>query len=133
MRKTLLLILVGWHGLNGLAMIAMPELWYQTVPGVTATGPFNGHFVADIAIAFLASAAGLAVAAARFRISAPAALVAPAVFLGGHAVLHLAEFFHGHMGMSEIARDTLLILIPGLLPAIVLWQDWQTAKQGETA
>ena len=46
---------------NGLAMLAAGPLWYETVPGVSETGPFNPHFVQDIGVAFLV--AGLALAA----------------------------------------------------------------------
>ena len=35
------------------------------VPGVTETGPYNSHFVTDIALAFAASSAGLALAGLR--------------------------------------------------------------------
>ncbi len=123
---TFLFFLAIWHGANGLFMLAAPEVWYQSVPGVTETGPYNGHFVADIAMAFLASAAGLVLAARINPVMVPAALIAPAVFLGGHAVLHFLEFFHGTFAMAEIARDTFTILLPGLLPAWFLWAGRST-------
>ncbi|MEZ5810657.1 MAG: hypothetical protein R3D45_04505 [Rhizobiaceae bacterium] len=131
MKRMILAILAAWHGFNGLFMLALPGRWYETVPGVEHTGPFNGHFVNDIGLAFLAAAAGLALAAFRPGRSR-AFLAAPAVFLGGHALLHLAEFLHGHSGAAEIARDTFLILVPGLLPAWLLWQDSRAARNGAT-
>lgn len=131
MQRTILVILAALHGFNGLAMLVLPAHWYETVPGVEHTGPFNGHFVNDIGIAFLAAAAGLALAALR-RDRLAALLAAPVIFLCGHAVLHLAGFFHGHSGVAEIVRDTFLILVPGLLPAVLLWQDLRTRSKGET-
>src|SRR5688572_21425144 len=35
---------------NGLFMLVAPEPWYNLVPGVTDTGPFNQHFIRDIGI-----------------------------------------------------------------------------------
>lgn len=122
MTKTILAVLAVWHGLNGFVMLLMPVRWYETVPGVTHTGPFNGHFIADIAIAFLASAIGLALSAFRSGSASAAFLAAPAVFLGGHAVLHAVEFFHGHLNAYEIARDTATIILPGLLPAWLIFR-----------
>ena len=42
---------------NGLLILAAPHHWYESVPGVAATGPFNHHFVIDIALAYVASGA----------------------------------------------------------------------------
>ncbi len=130
MTKTILLVLAAWHGLNGVVMLLMPVRWYETVPGVTHTGPFNGHFIADIAIAFLASAIGLALAALRPGHSTVAFIAAPAVFLGGHAVLHAVEFFHGHLNVYEIVRDTATIILPGLLPAWLIWRELKMQTSG---
>ena len=38
---------------NGLAMLAVPLTWYDAVPGVPATGPFNSHFIRDIGAIYL--------------------------------------------------------------------------------
>ena len=61
MRRQLAAILAIPTVLNGLAMLVAGPLWYETVPGVPDTGPFNPHFVQDIGVAFLV--AGLALAA----------------------------------------------------------------------
>lgn len=132
MTKIILLVLAAWHGLNGFVMLLMPVRWYETVPGVTHTGPFNGHFIADIAIAFLASAIGLALAAFRSGSASVAFLAAPAVFLGGHAVLHAVEFLHGHLNAYEIIRDMATIIVPGLLPAFLAFRILQFQTNGAT-
>lgn len=133
MTKIILLVLGIWHGLNGCVMLLMPLRWYETVPGVTHTGPFNGHFIADIAIAFLASAIGLVLAALRPGHAAAAYLAAPAIFLGGHAVLHAVEFFHGHLNAYEIIRDTATIILPGILPAFFAMRILQYQTHGATS
>ncbi|MBR1124168.1 hypothetical protein JQ628_21740 [Bradyrhizobium lablabi] len=79
---------------NGLVMIFAGSRWYQTVPGVTDTGPFNPHFVQDIGIAFLA--AGLALAARAWRPRYWPAAVAGAGFLAAHALLHIFIIIGGH-------------------------------------
>ena len=46
-------------GVNDLAMLFAGLWWYGVVPGVTASGPFNSHFVRDIGAAYLVTAGGL--------------------------------------------------------------------------
>ncbi len=41
---------------NGLFMLVAPSAWYQFVPGVTHTGPFNQHFIRDIGLIRCSSA-----------------------------------------------------------------------------
>ena len=50
MQRSLAAILAVPTLLNGLAMLVAGPFWYGTVPGVTATGPFNPHFVQDIGV-----------------------------------------------------------------------------------
>jgi hypothetical protein len=79
---------------NGLVMLFAGSHWYQSVPGVTDTGPFNPHFVQDIGIAFLVT--GLALAARAWRPRYWPAAVAGAGFLAAHALLHLLLIIGGH-------------------------------------
>src|SRR4026209_2266576 len=65
MRRLIAAILAIPTLFNGLPGLAAVPLWYETVPGVSETGPFNPHFVQDIGIAFLV--AGLALAARAWR------------------------------------------------------------------
>ena len=78
---------------NGVYMFLDPAGWYAAVPGVPDTGPLNLHFVRDIGIAYFTAGVGLAWSAlgGGWRASALAAL-----FLGGHALLHLGETAMGH-------------------------------------
>ena len=101
--------------LNGLAMIIVPELWYQYTPGADETGPFNVHFVRDIGIAFSVSSVGLWYAfAQRQTPNLPLAWLAIA-FLIGHSILHQVEMITMQMSVQEIARDFSLIVLPVLI------------------
>lgn len=78
-------------GLSGAYMLAAPESWYSSVPGVHLTGPFNRHFVTDIALAYVVSAAGLFVAGVRASRTIAAQSASWPV---AHAAYHLLLWFH---------------------------------------
>lgn len=118
--KPFLVLLALWHGANGIVMVLAGASWYRTVPGVADTGPFNPHFVQDIGLAFLAAAAALFAAGHDSRLR-KGALLPAAVFLGGHAFLHLGDFIFGGGTISGVTRDIVTILIPGFAPALVLF------------
>lgn len=125
--NALLIALALYQGLNGLVMLVAPGVWYHMAPGVTETGPANIHFIRDIGLAFVAAAGGLLVAARRPHDAL--ALAAPALFLGGHAGLHLAEMAGHGAAAAEAARDVALIVLPGLLPAAALWLRLSAGKE----
>ncbi|MBW8639330.1 hypothetical protein K1W69_19200 [Hoeflea sp. WL0058] len=121
--RFLLTPLALYHGANGALMLAAPELWYSIVPDVGHTGPLNAHFVRDIGLAFIAAAAGLVIAALNFKNSI--ALWPAAIFLAGHAGLHMAELgVHGAPPLAG-ARDLATIVVPGLLPLFLLTFPWK--------
>jgi peptidoglycan/LPS O-acetylase OafA/YrhL len=111
MRRLIAAILAIPTLANGLVMLAAGSRWYETVPGVTDTGPFNPHFVQDIGLAFLMS--GLALAARAWRPRYWPAAVAGAGFLAAHALLHLVLIAGGHS--HHIASDLLAIVVPSAL------------------
>jgi hypothetical protein len=111
MRRLIAAILAIPTLLNGLAMLVAGPHWYETVPGVTDTGPFNPHFVQDIGLAFLM--AGLALAARAWRPRYWPAAVAGAGFLAAHALLHLALIAGGHS--HHVAFDLLAIVVPAAI------------------
>ena len=121
-------LLVVILGANALAMLLAGPWWYGAVPGVTATGPFNPHFVKDIGAAYLVVALGLGWFAARPREGWGAA-VAGAAFLSLHALVHLADAFggghamaggmaHRGGGVADLIRDFPGVFLPALL---ALW------------
>ncbi len=57
MTRILLLLIGAFYFVNGLVMLAVPENWYQVTPGVSMTGPYNWHFIIDIALIYMISGA----------------------------------------------------------------------------
>jgi len=114
MRRLILGLVGGSNALNGLTMLTVGPRWYALVPGVTDTGPYNGHFIQDIGIAFLI--AGLALAATAWRPALWPAGLAGASFLAGHALLHLAGLVAGHA--HHAAFDLAVIVVPAALAVI---------------
>lgn len=104
---------------NGAAMLFVPSLWYQLIPGVTGTGPLNVHFVRDIGCAYLCAGAAFAWLSRDPR-AWPAALTGSA-FLLLHALVHVAEAVSGTFSLSHFLRD-----LPGvfLLPLAAAWLAW---------
>ncbi|MEQ8246641.1 MAG: hypothetical protein RID42_03080 [Alphaproteobacteria bacterium] len=116
MRILLALLAVYW-GFNGVFMLMAPAEWYAATPGADETGALNPHFVQDTGIGFLAAAAALALAVVPRRVSLSLVVVA-AVFLGGHAFLHLWDLLAHHASLSL----TLVIVATVVLPAALgMW------------
>ncbi|MDX8532112.1 hypothetical protein RFM41_06820 [Mesorhizobium sp. VK25A] len=115
--RVLLLVIGIYQAANGVVMLAVPEIWYSAVPGVSETGPANIHFIRDIGLAFLA--AGVALLMASRRPGDGRLITVATIFLGGHAVYHLVEMAHGTT-LTAAARDIMLIVAPGLLPLAAL-------------
>jgi hypothetical protein len=113
---------------NGLIMLAIPDVWYDLVPTVPATGPFNPHFVRDIGAAFLVSGATLTwfaiTPAAR-----PAAQVG-AAFLTLHALVHLWDAAAGREHLHNLMLDTPSVIVPALLAG---WIVWPRTAAGESS
>ena len=101
---------------NALWMLAGPLHWYHGLPaGVPDTGPFNPHFVRDIGCAFLATSVALLWSAftPHWR---PALVPIAALFLVGHALVHVWDTATGALGHTHWWLDA-----PGVyLPALVI-------------
>ena len=107
-------------GANGLVMLFAGLWWYNAVPGVTATGPYNPHFVRDIGAAYLVTAGGLGWFAIRPREAWPA-LIGATAFQTVHVAIHLFDAFRGAMPLADMTRDFAGVYLPALLTvAIVL-------------
>lgn len=101
-------------GGNGLAMLFAGLWWYGVVPGVTATGPYNPHFVRDIGAAYLVVGASLAAFAVRPRAAWPA-VAAAAGFLTLHAAIHVFDAACGTKPLADVARDFGGVYLPALI------------------
>lgn len=115
------------HILNGVWMLLAPMSWYMAVPGVIQTGPINHHFVADIALAFLASGTGLLIGARR---NLAAYAVAGAVWPSFHALLHVWGWFsHGFPDAPQtVASEAVGVVLVGAIGALLAFM--QARQQG---
>ncbi len=114
---------------NGLFMLAYPEAWYVSVPGVTTTGPFNQHFIRDIGLVFLLVGTAFLAGAAtvRYRVVLWSAAT---LWLAGHALFHFWEVAVGICEPSAIARDFPAVTLPVLVgAALTLWAARDARRQ----
>src|SRR5436190_21940065 len=102
---------------NGLAMLFAGLWWYGVVPGVTATGPYNPHFVRDIGAAYLVVGASLAAFAWRPREAWPA-LAAAAGFLTLHAAVHVFDAACGSAPLHDVLRDLAGVYAPAAVAVL---------------
>ncbi|MEQ1618351.1 MAG: hypothetical protein ABL883_08405 [Terricaulis sp.] len=115
MLKRILAGVLGAGGaLNGLFMLVDGARWYDSVPGLAHTGPYNPHFVADIGAAYLVSGAALIARAWRPRYW-PAAL-AGAGFMVAHALIHVVDLTMQRS--AEPLVDVAAVIVPS---ALALW------------
>ena len=103
-------------GINALAMLFGSFWWYNAVPGVTATGAYNPHFVRDIGAAYLVAAGGLGWFAWRPAQGWPA-LAAAAAFLVLHAAIHVFDATCSSDPLGNLIRDLPGVYLPALLAA----------------
>lgn len=99
---------------NGLFMLADPLRWYEWVGTVKATGPANDHFIRDIGLAYLISAALLGYAAANLPMRWAFAL-AGAGWLLLHGLLHIWEVAQGLCSPGIFWREAPGTLGPPLI------------------
>jgi len=99
---------------NGLAMLFAGLWWYGAVPGVTATGPYNPHFVRDIGAAYLVAGLSHAAFAWKPRQAWPA-LAAAAGFLLLHAAIHVFDAVCGTRPLQDLARDFAGVFVPAFI------------------
>jgi hypothetical protein len=114
LKRVLAAVLGAAGALNGAFMLIDGARWYDTVPGLAHTGPFNPHFVADIGAAYLV--AGAALIARVWRPRYWPAAVAGAAFMAAHALIHVADLTLQRSG--DPRADVFLVIIPA---ALALW------------
>ncbi len=101
---------------NGLFMTWDPFGWYQAVPTVRFTGPANAHFIRDIGLAYLWSAAMLGFAAVNPPMRWLAAL-AGGLWISLHGGFHIWELAKGICDSTRFWKDA-----PGTLgPPLLVW------------
>lgn len=112
-RRILAAMIGVTSALNGAFMLIDGARWYDSVPGLPHTGPYNPHFVADIGAAYLV--ASLALIARAWRPRYWPAGVAGAAFLVAHALIHVADLTMERSGDWRV--DVFLVIIPALVAA----------------
>ena len=120
--RTLAALLGGSLLAAAMWMLVAPSHWFHTFPGVVASGPFNGHLVRDLAVAFWL--VGIAFSWGAWRPEAAVSgVLAGSAFLIGHAGIHAAEAFTAHSGHGFRAVDVLTVYVPAGLSATcsLLW------------
>jgi hypothetical protein len=129
MRRLVAGLLGAFLGANALVQLLAPYWWYGVVPGVTATGPFNPHFVRDVGAAYLVVAGGLAAYAWRGRAAWPA-LAAAAGFLTLHAGVHVFDAVCGPRLWRDVIRDLPGVYLPALITlALAAFPDKSPASK----
>ena len=108
---------------NGAFMLIDGALWYDSVPGLAHTGPYNPHFVADIGAAYLV--AGLTLVARAWRRRYWPAAIAGAAFLLMHAGIHVVDLTMERSGAPTV--DVAFVILPALIAA------WAAAPSKEQA
>ena len=129
MRTKLTWVLGLLAAANGVFMLVAPAAWYAIVPGVPDTGPFNTHFIRDIAAAFLV-AGGALVWCARDARARPAAL-GSAAFFTLHALLHLSDAITGRESIYQAVHDLPTVYLGALLALWIAWPISSLAKEEE--
>jgi len=112
--RTLSVVLAIILAANAGAMLFASVWWYGAVPGVTATGPYNAHFIKDIGAAYLVVAGALAAFAWRPAVAWPA-LAAATAFLTLHAFIHVADALASPVCGANLARDFPGVFLPALI------------------
>jgi uncharacterized protein YjeT (DUF2065 family) len=119
MRNPILAVLGLGLLANGLFMLLAPAAWYPAVPGVSATGPYNPHFIRDIGAAYSVSGAGL-LALVRWPQAWPAA-IAGSTFQLLHAGVHVFDALQGRVAAGHLLNDALLVVVPALVALALSW------------
>jgi hypothetical protein len=136
MTRSLVLRLAGLFGvalaLNGVFMLLSPESWYFTVPGVTATGPFNQHFVRDIGVIYLLLGSAFMAGAAQPP-SRVALWGAATLWLAGHALFHFWEVAVGICSPSVLPRDFPAVTLPAIVGAVLTYWAFRGSRIGSAA
>jgi hypothetical protein len=101
---------------NAAAMLTASVWWYHAVPGVTATGPYNPHFIHDIGMAYLVTAGGLGWFAWR-PVQGWPALVSAAAFLVLHGLIHVHDAILSPTRGHDLVRDLPGVFAPAVIAA----------------
>ena len=120
-KRAISAIIGAASALNGAFMLIDGGRWYDTVPGLAHTGPYNAHFVADIGAADLVS--GMALAARAWRPRYWPAALAGAAFFAMHAIIHVLDLLAHRSGAPLV--DVGLVIVPAAI-ALLAATRWES-------
>jgi len=97
--------------LTGVYILTMPETFYRLTPGLDLMGPFNMHFIRDVALTFLVSGGAMLWGSVkRNRV----ALLCGAAWPFLHGVYHCVIWWHRGFPFDHIwVVDVAGVIIPG--------------------
>ena len=108
-----LIILAGYFLATALYIWFMPHAFYEGTPGLAAMGPFNMHFIRDVALTFLVSGGAMLWGALRRN---KVALICGAAWPFLHALFHIQIWGHRGFPFDDIwAFDLAAVVLPGLI------------------
>ena len=104
---------------TGIEMFFFPAAWFfSLVPGVTETGPFNGHLVMDGGTFFLAVGIGVVAAALNPRRNAIAVVVAAVAGIM-HSILHVYSHAAGLLSSHHMFTEVFGIYVPAIVLIVI--------------
>ena len=104
---------------NGLWMFFYPLSWYNDLPAaVPDTGPYNGHFIRDLGVAF--AVVGLAFGWCTFHPKRCREVhIALTIFFTGHALIHVMDLLKGTVPHSRWLLDLPAVFLPCLIMIVL--------------
>lgn len=122
MPRIILLIIAAYYvGLAAL-MWFLAQTWYDTTPGVAMMGPFNLHFIRDVALIYLVS--GAAIGGGVLKGGRSAAFVG-ASWPALHGLFHLWIWVGRGLPFDLIAAVNLAgIQVPAWLALFLIIRAW---------
>lgn len=111
------LLLSVYFILTGVYILTMPETFYRLTPGLDVMGPFNMHFIRDVALSFLVSGGAMLWGSVKGN---PVALLCGAAWPFLHGVYHGVIWGHRGFPFDHIwVTDVGGVIIPGFLALFI--------------
>ncbi|HEV7589643.1 MAG TPA: hypothetical protein VGO40_16125 [Longimicrobium sp.] len=113
-------------------MLIGPASWFTKLPAALPdTGPYNGHLVRDLGVAFAVMGVALA-CAARNPARARGVHLAVTAFLVGHALVHVADLLSGRLPHRHWLFDVPFTFVPPLLFLALAAAAWRASRTGSS-
>ena len=107
MAKIILVLIAVIYALNALLMWFAPQYWYETTPGVSMMGPFNLHFIRDVALTYLMASGAFIWAVRRdIRIVGLVGAAWPCM----HALFHIQIWIARGLPLDDITATNLIAI-----------------------